>query len=136
MEIPRHWRLKEQRYRLIGEVCGNCETKIFPPRDICPNCHKPAKDKFEFSGKGTVETFTTIYEAPTGYEKYVPYTIALIKLDEGPVVTAQLTDLDPNQPIEIGMQVQMVTRELTQDGEQGLISYGYKFRPPVFSSSK
>lgn len=38
MEIPRHWRLRQQRYRLIGEECPHCETKIFPPRDICPEC--------------------------------------------------------------------------------------------------
>lgn len=37
-EIPRHWRLKKQRYGLVGETCPHCEHKIFPPRDICPNC--------------------------------------------------------------------------------------------------
>ncbi|HBP51631.1 MAG: hypothetical protein US68_C0003G0034 [Candidatus Shapirobacteria bacterium GW2011_GWE1_38_10] len=36
MEIPRHWRLKQQRYQLIGEKCPHCEELIFPPRDICP----------------------------------------------------------------------------------------------------
>jgi len=24
--------------RLIGEECGACGEKIFPPRDICNNC--------------------------------------------------------------------------------------------------
>ena len=38
MEVPRHWRLKKQRYQLIGEECPHCEDKIFPPRDICPRC--------------------------------------------------------------------------------------------------
>lgn len=38
MEIPRHWRLKKQRYGLVGEVCPHCDHKIFPPRDVCPNC--------------------------------------------------------------------------------------------------
>ena len=38
MEIPRHWRLKKQRYGLVGEVCSNCDKKIFPPRDVCPDC--------------------------------------------------------------------------------------------------
>lgn len=37
MEAPRHWRLKQQRYRLVGEICPHCDEKIFPPRDICPN---------------------------------------------------------------------------------------------------
>ncbi|HEX9617029.1 MAG TPA: zinc ribbon domain-containing protein, partial [Anaerolineales bacterium] len=35
MEIPRHWRLKNQRYKLVGEVCPHCDAKLFPPRDIC-----------------------------------------------------------------------------------------------------
>jgi uncharacterized OB-fold protein len=43
MEIPRHWRLNQQRYRLMGTVCLNCENKIFPPRDICPRCGKDVK---------------------------------------------------------------------------------------------
>ncbi|MBP9670437.1 hypothetical protein KBD75_03490 [Candidatus Woesebacteria bacterium] len=38
MEIPRHWRLKKQRYGLVGEVCPHCDHKMFPPRDLCPNC--------------------------------------------------------------------------------------------------
>lgn len=38
MEVPRHWRLKKQRYSLIGEICPHCDEKIFPPRDICPRC--------------------------------------------------------------------------------------------------
>lgn len=38
MEIPRHWRMKKQRYGLVGEECNNCHDKIFPPRDICPEC--------------------------------------------------------------------------------------------------
>ena len=38
MEIPRHWRLKKQRYGLVGEICPHCDHKIFPPSDVCPNC--------------------------------------------------------------------------------------------------
>jgi predicted amidophosphoribosyltransferase len=38
MEIPRHWRLRKQRYSMVGGVCPNCETKTFPAREICPNC--------------------------------------------------------------------------------------------------
>lgn len=37
MEIPRHWRLKKQRYSLIGEICPK-KHKIFPPRNVCPDC--------------------------------------------------------------------------------------------------
>lgn len=155
-EIPRHWRLKEQRLRLIGEVCGNCDEKIFPPRDVCPHCREEAKEKYEFCGKGVVESFTVMREAPAGFEEFAPYVVALVKLDEGPTVVAQLADLETESgqrtvkvdqergwapievempttdfKVEIGMPVEMVTRVLKKDGERGQIHYGYKFRPTI-----
>lgn len=129
MEIPRHWRLKQQRYALVGEVCPHCEAKIFPPRDVCPNCGKEAKTEYTFSGKGEVYSYTVMSDAPAGYEQQAPYAVALVKLQEGPIITAQLTDLG-GQPVQIGMPVEMVTRRIRQDGdERGMLVYGYKFRP-------
>ena len=129
MEIPRHWRLRKQRYAMEGEICPHCTAKIFPPRDICPECGLDAKTIFNFSGRGEVYSYTTVYDAPSGYEEQAPYTVALIKLAEGPVVTAQLTDVG-DEPVEIGTPVEMVTRKLRSDGdERGLLVYGDKFRP-------
>lgn len=129
MEIPRHWRLKKQRYGLIGEVCPHCDAKIFPPRDVCPHCGGEAKTAFSFSGKGEVYSYTVMHDAPAGFDDKTPYAVALVKLEEGPVVTAQLTDLGEEQP-RIGMPVEMVTRKIREDGdERGMLIYGYKFRP-------
>jgi uncharacterized OB-fold protein len=69
-----------------------------------------------------------VYDAPHGYEEQAPYTVALVKLEEGPLVTAQLTDVD-NGKVSIGQPVEMVTRKLREDGERGVLLYGYKFRP-------
>ena len=129
MQVARHWRLKKQRYALVGEVCPHCEHKIFPPRDICPDCGQEAKDLYAFSGRGEVYSVTTVYDAPAGYEESAPYTVALVRLEEGPLVTAQLTDLE-GRDVAIGTPVEMVTRKLRNDGdERGMLVYGYKFRP-------
>lgn len=85
-------------------------------------------EAIQFSGKGEVYSFTVIYEAPSRFTEFAPYPIALIKLAEGPMITAQLTDIDLDD-IYIGMPVEMVTRLLSQDGDRGLRRYGYKFRP-------
>jgi uncharacterized OB-fold protein len=133
MEIPRHWRLKKQRYALVGEVCPHCQAKLFPPRDVCPECGGEAKTEYQFSGKGEVYSFTVLHDAPAGFEAYTPYTVALVKLQEGPMVTAQLTDLG-EQAVQIGMPVEMVTRKIRADGdEKGMLVYGYKFRPVLAS---
>jgi len=129
MEIPRHWRLQKQRYGLVGEICPHCNAKIFPARDVCPECGREAKEPFRFSGKGSVYSYTVMQHAPVGFERGLPYAIALVKLDEGPTVTAQLTDIG-DKKVKIGMPVEMVTRRLKEDGdERGMLIYGYKFRP-------
>ena len=82
---------------------------------------------FALEGTGTVYSFTTVAMAPEEFAPYAPYVLALVQLDEGPIVTAQLTDLD-GEP-EIGMRVEMVVRNLRTDGARGIIIYGPKFRP-------
>jgi uncharacterized OB-fold protein len=128
MEVARYWRTTRQRYQLVGEVCPNCSGKIFPPRDVCPTCEKEAKTPFAFSGVGEVYSYSTVYQAAAGYEKATPYTVAMIRLAEGPLVSAQLTDID-DKDVSIGMPVEMVTRVLREDGDRGMLVYGYKFRP-------
>lgn len=129
MDIPRHWRLRKQRYSMVGEVCGHCDAKVFPPRDICPECGEEAKTLYTFSGKGEVYSYTTVFDPPAGFVETTPYTVAMVRLDEGPLVTAQLTDLE-DRKVEIGMAVEMVTRKLrSATDERGMLVYGYKFRP-------
>ncbi len=129
MEVPRHWRLQKQRLGLVGEVCPHCQAKIFPARDVCPECGGEAKTAFRFSGRGEVYSFTTMFSVPAGFEQNAPYTVALVKLEEGPIITAQLTDVG-EEKVEIGTPVEMVTRRIKQDGdERGMLIYGYKFRP-------
>lgn len=83
-------------------------------------------ERFTFAGTGELYSFTTLQEPPEGFEDQAPYVLALVKLDEGPLVTAQLTDVDG--PLEIGDRVEMVTRKLSTEGGKGMIVYGYKFR--------
>lgn len=86
-----------------------------------------AAEQFQFAGTGEIYSFTTLGAPPAGFEDQAPYALALIRLDEGPLLTAQLTDLD--SPPRIGDRVEMVTRRLYTEGASGMIVYGYKFRP-------
>ncbi len=130
MDLARHWRLKDQRYRLEGAICKDCGTKFFPPRQVCSECKSSNLEPYAFSGHGEIFSFTTLYQAPLGYEGGIPYSVGMIKLDEGPMVEAQLTDTSP-EDLKIGQRVEMVTRKLRELGPEGLIVYGYKFRPSI-----
>ena len=128
MNVARYWRTEKTRYGLVGETCRVCGKPIFPPRDLCPHCTEAGQDLRTFGGRGEVYSFAHVADAPAGYTEYQPYTVALIKLDEGPLLTAQLTDVDETD-VRIGMPVEMVTRKLKEEGENGMVVYGYKFRP-------
>lgn len=84
------------------------------------------REQYTFAGTGEVYSFTTLQETPEGFDEQAPYVLALVKLDEGPMITAQITDVD--EPVAIGDKVEMVTRKLTTEGARGMIVYGYKFR--------
>lgn len=80
----------------------------------------------KLSGKGEVLTYTIIHVGPEDFEEQVPYPIAIIQLDEGPRVTAQLVDCDVND-VHVGMKVESTFRRIQEDGYTGAIYYGYKF---------
>jgi|SRR3712207_6283139 len=121
MQLPKHWRLKGPRYRLEGARDVQIGAVQFPP-PADPQDWEPVS----FSGQGTVESFTAVQRAAEGFGDGM--VMALVRLEEGPLVTAQLTDV-ALADVSIGMPVQMVTRKLRHLGPDGLIVYGYKFRP-------
>jgi uncharacterized OB-fold protein len=132
MRIPMRWREIPQHYRLEGSKCKKCTKIYFPPRPICPSCQSTNLEKVFLPKKGKVVTFTTIHVAPKTFELYVPYIVALIELEGGMRLTAQITDCDPSE-VYIGMSVETIIRKINTEGKTGPIFYGYKFRPELGS---
>lgn len=129
--VARFWREIPQRYNLIGNKCGSCGRVFFPPRESCPYCRRKSIGKMQdlkFSGKGEIVTYTIIHAGPENFKKQVPYPIAIIKLEEGPRLTAQIVDCDIDD-VKIGMKVKSTFRRIQEDGYTGAIYYGYKFKP-------
>ncbi len=90
------------------------------------------------SGRGVIWSFTIIPSrdyAPEGFEDQAPYAVGIVKLEEGMLVTAMLTDVDLKN-IRIGMEVEMVIRKKRDTGDRGLLLYGYSFRPLLPQSNK
>lgn len=85
-------------------------------------------ERSDSAGIGEIYSYTVVQEAPEGFEDQAPYIMALVRLDEGALISAQLTDIDMDA-VRIGERVEMITRKLTTEGKRGIIVYGYKFRP-------
>jgi len=85
-------------------------------------------ERVHLKGKGAVVTYTVIHDAPAQFEMQKPYVMAIIQMDEGVRLTSQLIDVK-TENVKIGMKVQATFQKLGQEGEAGVIHYGYKFRP-------
>ncbi len=127
MDLAKHWRQRAARYRLEGQRNRASGEVRFPPEPATA-ADEQAWEPYELSGAGTIYSFSLVRQPPAGYEEQGPYVLALVRLAEGPLITAQLTDCEPEQ-LAIDQPVEMVTRRLRDLGPDGLIVYGYKFRP-------
>jgi len=125
---PRYWREIPQRYRYEAARCSQCGKIFFPPRLVCSGCRGREFAKVTLAESGVVETFTVIHVAPSGFGDQVPYAVGIIKLDDGVKLTAQIVDADLTA-LAIGDRVKREFRRVQQDGESGVICYGYKFVP-------
>ena len=95
---------------------------------MCPNCRRDGNiESHKFEGKGEVVTYTVIHTAAKGFEMQTPYNLAIIKLDEGASLTAQV--ICHQDEMKIGMRVHSVFRKLGEESEKGMIYYGTKFVP-------
>jgi uncharacterized OB-fold protein len=128
MQIARHWRQRAARYRLEGQRNRETGAVRFPPQPLAIGESAETWEPVSLSGRGEIYSFSVLRQAPDGYDDLTPYPVALVRLEEGPLVTAQLTDCAEDE-LAIGQPVELVTRRLTDTGEDGVLVYGYKFRP-------
>lgn len=125
---PRFWRKIPNRYNLIGTKCNSCDTVFFPPRSECPKCRRVGDlEPYQLSGKGEVVSFTHVRVPPEGFEDEVPYVLAIVEMEEGPRITGQIVEADL-EDMEIGKEVEATFRHVGEEGEGGIIYYGYKFK--------
>lgn len=75
---------------------------------------------------GAIESFTSVHNAPDNFEENTPYVIALIALDNGEKMIAQVVS---TEKVYLKMRVEPCVRILQTDGDEGLIKYGTKFKP-------
>ena len=132
VSVPKYWHALGQKYRLIAGKCS-CGILNFPPSTLCKGCGKTGtQEEISLKGKGKIYSYTVIGRggAPPEFAKMQkksgPYAIAVIELDEGQKVNAQLTDVPDPYSIKVGDRVTAVFRQIYE--QESVIRYGIKFR--------
>jgi len=91
--------------------CRSCGKLFRFAHAWCPECWSQDLDFKVASGRGWVETFTVVHQAPyPSFEDRIPYVIALIELDEGVRIMSNIVDCDPGE-VEIGLPVAVTFEE-------------------------
>jgi uncharacterized OB-fold protein len=124
----RYWREIPQRYRMEAKKCKGCGKIYFPPRLVCSECKTANFEDVKLSDQGKLLTWTVIHVAPSQFVDQTPYAMGIVELDDGARLLAQITDCEPEE-LKSGMKLRLEFRKVQQDGEAGILCYGYKFVP-------
>jgi uncharacterized OB-fold protein len=108
--------------RIMASRCRACGHTSFPPRADCERCLAPEFEFVEISGRCRLYTYTCIHAAPSGFEAYVPYTIAVVDLEEGGRALAWIGRSLDRAELKIGMELRLVPR-LHEEIEEIKVDY-------------
>ncbi len=104
-----------RRGELRLQRCKYCRHVWYPAGTNCPKCLSTSFDWGPMSGRGTVWSFIVYHHCwHRGFEKEIPYNVAMIQLEEGPIVITNIVDVK-NEAIKVGMPVKVVFEPATDE---------------------
>jgi uncharacterized OB-fold protein len=113
--------------QLIGSACPECKARYAGKRVICLDCGYRGLHPALLSPTGALWTFTIVHQKPPGSIMDVPYVIAQMQLDDGPIVSSVLVDT-PVESVRIGLPLEITLVPAGRD-EDGNEVVSHAFRP-------
>jgi uncharacterized OB-fold protein len=102
-------------HMLTLQKCEDCGTLRFPATRHCASCGGAKSDWAQVSGRGTVESWCRFHQVYfEGFADEVPYTVIVVRLEEGPRLFSNLVD-GPQNEIEIGLPVEACFDDVTPE---------------------
>lgn len=112
---------------LVAQECASCGALFLDRRNACARCGAAGFAARRLSGDGNVRAFTIVHRATPDVR--VPYISAIVDLDGGGVVKANLVDVEPvPERVRLGMRVTMTTFGVGTDAD-GVEAVGFGYRP-------
>lgn len=105
--------IEENQVKILGSRCPECGSAAYPVRTYCPKCLAEMREA-RFGPRGTVFTYTTVYQSTKDYKGETPYTLVKVLLDGVCPFTSHLVGSPPDK-IKIGMEVELALVEFFQD---------------------
>jgi uncharacterized protein len=102
-----------RNHQLAVQKCEVCGTLRFPAAPLCLACDSDQASWVTVSGRGQVFSFTVMHRAYHPAIK-VPYTLAVIELNEGVKITSNVIGIEPSK-VKCGMPVEAVFEKLSDE---------------------
>ena len=101
--------------RLLIQHCEACNDFQFYPRAHCVHCGALSPEWHDATGRGIVHTFSVIYRnGVPAFDVDLPYALAIVELEEGPRMTANIIGVDP-ESVYIGMPVRVTFQPVSEE---------------------
>ena len=95
-------------HKLLLPRCSACGRFWFPPSRRCVHCLSSDFAWTESEGKGRIYSFVVFHRVyHPAFESDVPYTVAIVELDEGPRLLANIVGTSPAD-VRCDMRVHVV----------------------------
>jgi uncharacterized protein len=117
-EIFPFWEgLKRHEFCLFR--CKQCGAHYWPMAYCRNHPNNPPLDQMEWvptSGRGSLYTWTIVHQVwNEAYADELPYTLALIELEEGPLFATRLADHDASQ-LRVGLPMEVQYEDVAATG--------------------
>jgi uncharacterized OB-fold protein len=100
-----------EQNKVMGTKCKSCGLTFFPPRADCYKCLSGNMEWFEITGNGKLLSFSKLEYGPVGFEKDLPYTIAILDYGDYKVFARLAPDLKESD-VKVGMELKTVVNRL------------------------
>ena len=91
--------------------CQDCGQYFVPPVYLCADCGSTQVAEAKLNGRGKLATYTIIRTPPLGFEDQVPYTVAIVELENGLKVPCRLLNDPISNDLELFVPVNFVERK-------------------------
>ena len=110
---------------LLAQQCTSCRATFFDRRNACASCGARQFETVPLQNSGLLRSYTIVHRAAPHVP--APYVSAVVELDGGGVIKANLVGLDPDpKAIHLGGRVHLTTFVAgTDDDGTEAVAFGY-----------
>jgi uncharacterized OB-fold protein len=102
-------------HRLALQRCSDCGVFRFPASPVCADCDSDRFAWTQTTGRGALLSWVVFHKSYfTSFNDDIPYNVALVQLDDGPVICANIVGTDNDRLVK-GMRLKALFDDVNDE---------------------